>query len=51
MPLIFNTTSACIEEDCVHSKDCIYKENFFLFLIKITSNIYKNVSQVTKLCA
>lgn len=28
----------CVEENCVHSSDCIYKENLFLFLIKVTFN-------------
>lgn len=28
----------CVEENCAHSSDCIYKENLFLFLIKVTFN-------------
>ena len=43
--------SVCIEEDCVHSNDCIYKENLFLFLIKVTFNTYRSVGQVTKMRA
>lgn len=39
----------CIEGDCVHSNDCIYKENLF-FVIKVTFYIYTSVSQVTKMC-
>lgn len=34
----FEYHSVCIEEDCVHSNDCIYKENLVLFLIKVTFN-------------
>lgn len=44
----FEHHSVCIEGDCVHSNDCIYKENLF-FVIKVTFYIYKNVSQVTKM--
>lgn len=47
----FEYHSVCIEEDCVHSNDCISKENLFLFLIKVTFNSYRNVGQVTTMCA
>lgn len=40
----------CIEGDCVHSNNCIYKENLF-FVIKVAFYIYRNVGQVTKICA
>lgn len=46
----FKHRNVRIEGDCVHSNDCIYKENLF-FVIKVTFYIYKNVGQVTKMCA
>lgn len=47
----FESHGMFIEEDCVHSSDCIYKENVCLFLIKVTFNNNRNVGQVTKMCA
>lgn len=46
----FKCHDVCIEGDCVHSNDCIYKENLF-FVIKVTFHIYRNMGQVTKMCA
>lgn len=46
----FEHHSVCIEGDCIHSNDCIYKENLF-FVIKFTFNIYRNLGQVTEMCA
>lgn len=45
----FEHHSVCIEGDCVHSNDCIYKENLF-FVIKVIFYIYRSVNQVTKMC-